>query len=248
MPEISTLLLVLFIGIVAGFIDSTVGGGGLISIPSLIFLGLPPQIAIATDRLGCIGQSLAALPKYWRAKKIIWRYVPLFIIISLVSAIIGANILLNINQLALQKIIGVLLLILLIILFLKPKSGIRSSNPSGWKKILGLLIYFLIMIFGGFFGGGVGPLILYTLIFLFGFTVIEVNATKTIPWFLLALSSFIIFALNGIVDYQKGIVLFVGMALGGYLGAHTALKKGDLWVKRLFAIIVIVSSIKLLFF
>ena len=77
MPEIITLLLVLFIGIVTGFFDSVIGAGGLISVPSLIFLGLPPQVAIATDRLGTLGQIFTALIKFWQAKKIVWKYVPI---------------------------------------------------------------------------------------------------------------------------------------------------------------------------
>ena len=68
MPEIITLLLVLLIGLVTGFFDSVVGAGGLISVPSLIFLGLPPQVAIATDRFGILGQTFAALVKFWKAK------------------------------------------------------------------------------------------------------------------------------------------------------------------------------------
>lgn len=104
------------------------------------------------------------------------------------------------------------------------------------------------MIWNGFFGTGAGPFSFYNSLFFFGFTIIEANATGIIPWFALSLSSLIIFARNGIIDYRNGIVLFVGMAVGGYLGAHTAIKKGDLWIKRLFILVVIISSIKLLFF
>ena len=104
------------------------------------------------------------------------------------------------------------------------------------------------MIFGGFFGGGAGTLVLYTLMIFFGFTIIEANATDIIPWFLLSLSGFIIFAINGIVDYGLGIALFLGMLAGGNLGAHTAIKQGNQWVKVIFTIVVIISGIKLLFF
>jgi len=82
----------------------------------------------------------------------------------------------------------------------------------------------------------------------FGFTVIDSIATSSIPWFLLSIFSLIIFSINGIVDYTIGIVLFISMLLGGYIGAHVAIKKGNKWVKSLFAIVVIISGIKLLFF
>jgi len=246
MPEIITLLLVLIAGIAAGFFDSVLGAGGLISVPSLVFLGLPPQVAIATDRLGTIGQTITATFKFW--KKIVWKYVLIFAIISFLGSFIGANILLNVNPEILQKVVGFLLLFLLPFIFLRQRVGVRRVNPSKSKKLFGLVIYFLIMIFAGFFGQGTGPLIFYALTYFLGFTMIEVLATGIIPWFVLSLSSLIIFALNGIVDYRIGIVLLIGMAIGGYIGAHIALKKGNLWVKHLLVLFVIISGVKLLFF
>lgn len=248
MTEILTLLLVLLAGIAAGFFDSTLGAGGLISIPSLVFLGLPPQVAIATDRFGTLGQTLPAFLKFWKAKKIVWRYVPVLAIISLLGSFIGANILLNIDPKILQKVVGVLLLILLPLLFLKQNKGIQRAKMSKSKIAFGLSIYFLIMVFGGFFGQGTGPLIFYTLTYFLGFTMLEVLGTGIIPWFVLSVSSLIIFAFNGIVDYKNGIILLLGMAIGGYIGAHVALKKGELWVKQLFILFVAISAVKLLFF
>ena len=69
-----------------------------------------------------------------------------------------------------------------------------------------------------------------------------------IPWLFLSLVSLITFMANGIVDYPLGISLFLGMLVGGYLGAHTAVRKGEVRVKTIFTIIVILSGIKLLFF
>ncbi|MCK4327045.1 MAG: sulfite exporter TauE/SafE family protein [Candidatus Diapherotrites archaeon] len=247
MPEI-TLLLVLLAGVAAGFFDSALGAGGLISVPSLIFLGLPPQVAIATDRFGTLGQMTTAFFKFWKAKKILWKYVPILAAISLVGSLIGANILLAVDPNILQQIVGVFLLVLLPFIFLKQNIGVKRSKVPKSKAALGLLIYFLIMIFGGFFGQGTGPMIFYALTYFLGFTMIEVLATGIIPWFVLSISSLVIFALYGIIDYEVGIVLLIGMAVGGYIGAHVVLKKGDLWVKRLFILFVIISGLKLLFF
>src|SRR5437016_2627042 len=94
MSEVITPFFIFLIGITTGFVDSTGGPGGIITIPLLILLGFPPQVAIATDRVGIVGQSLAAIFKFWRAKKIVWKYVPILTIISLCGSLIGANILL----------------------------------------------------------------------------------------------------------------------------------------------------------
>ena len=119
---------------------------------------------------------------------------------------------------------------------------------SSSKKSFGFVLYFLVQIVTGFFGGGTGVIILYILMIFFGMTIIEANATNTIPWFVLAASSLTIFAMNGIIDYKIGTALLAGMAIGGYIGAHVALQKGDAWVKQLFALLVIAIAIKVLFF
>ena len=247
MPEIVTLIGVFLIGIISSIIGSLVGGASLLLIPFLIFIGLPPQVAIATDKFGSIGNALAAFYKFQKAKKIHWKYVPALAILSLGGSLIGANILLNINPKILQNIIGVILLLLLPLMFLKRGMGVKYSKPTSFKIAIGLVLYFLVQIFSGFFGG-VGPIIFYILMITFGFTIIEANATQTLPILVLFISSLMIFALNGIIDYGVGAVLIIGMAIGGYIGAHIALKKGDKWVKGLFAILVIILSIKLLFF
>lgn len=246
--NLTTSLLIFLIGLTTGFFDATVGAGGLISIPALIFLGFPPQVAIATDRFGSVGERISVFAKFFKTKKIVWDYVLILSIISLLGSIIGANILLNIDFTSLKSSIGILLIILLPLVLLKRNFGIQKKQVGRPKKIFGFVIYFFIMIFGGLFAQGTGPLIFYTLAYFFGFTMIEVLATSVIPGFILSLSSLIIFALNGIVDWKNGIFLLIGMTIGGYLGAHIALIKGNEWIKRLFVVIIIISAIKLLFF
>lgn len=248
MIQIATSLLAFIIGAVAGFVDSTVGSGGLISIPMLVFIGLPPQVAIATDRLGSVGQTAGALISFLKAKKIRWKYVPVFCVFSLIGAIIGARILLILDPANLQRIIGVILLLVLPLVFLKKDLGIERDKVSTVKKLAGFATYFLIMIYNGFFGTGAGPFATYCFITLFGFTMIEASATDVLPWLLLSITSLVIFSQNSIVDYRIGISLFLGMTIGGYLGAHTLVKIGDVWVKRLFLVVVVISSVKLLFF
>ncbi len=247
MPEIITIISVLLIGIATGFVDTTISSGGLISVPFLIFMGLSPASAIATDRLGSIGQTLTSLPKFWKEKKVLWKYVPFFTILSMVGAMIGANILLNLNQNTLNKIIGTVILILLPLIFLKPELGIKRKKTSKLKLGIGFSLYFLLTIFSGFFGAGTGTISIYMIMYLFGFTIIEIMATGKIPWFVLSLTSLIVFAKSGIINYSFGIVLFIGGAVGGYLGTHLVLKKGNQWVKRLFIVVVIIAAIRLLF-
>lgn len=242
-----TLFLTFLIGVLASFIGAIVGGGGLLSIPFLMFIGLPPQTAIATNKFGSVGLSIGSLIKFKKENKIVWSYVLFFSILSIIGGVIGANILLKINETYLSNIIGIVLLVLLPFVFLKKDLGIKNKTSSNAKKVIGSFVYFLLMIFGGFFGGGTGILIISTLMYFFGFKIIEANATDMVPWFLLSIISLIIFMIYGIVNYYVGFILFFGMLLGGYIGAHTAIKKGDKFVKNLFIVLIIISSIKILF-
>lgn len=240
--------LVLIIGFVTGFLGSTVGGGGLVSIPFLIFLGLPPNIAIATDRLAVVGQTTGAIPKFLKNNKIKWEYVPIFVLISLPATFIGSNLLININIELLTKIIGIIILSFIPLLFLNKSLGLKNTSPSKIKKYLGYILYFLVMIFAAFFGGGAGTILMYLLMYFFGFTIIESVATDLIPWLILSIISLVLFHLQGLIHYPYGIVILIGTFIGGYVGAHISITLGDKWIKRFFAAIIFISSIKLLFF
>lgn len=248
MSEFFNLSFIFLIGLVSSFFGTMVGGGTLLSLPLLIIAGLPPQVAIATERFGGLGQTTASFLKFSGSKKIVWKYVTLLTVISLAGSLIGSNILIKTDPRRLHSVVGLTLIFLLPLIFLKPDLGIQNVKTSKNKIVAGSLIYFLIQTFAAFFGGGTGILASFILMFFFGLTIIESTATKIIPWFFLSTSSLAIFALNGIVNYKIGAILLMGMVLGGYTGAHVALKKGDAWVRRLFSVLVFISTLKLLFF
>jgi len=152
------------------------------------------------------------------------------------------------NEDSLTGIIGIAILLALPILFLKRDLGVKRRVVTREKRSLGYISYFLIITFYALIGAGVGVLISYVLMLFFGFTIIEAKATDTIPHLLLAVMSLIIFSASGIVDYALGIVLFIGMLAGGYIGAHAVVRIGDKWVKIIFIITVVFSGVKLLFF
>lgn len=235
----------LIIGTVSGFIGAIAGGGGLISIPFLLFLGIPPQVALATNKFGGIGMSLGGSYKFIKEKKIVWKYALLLAIPGILGSIIGANILLNIDTSFLQKLIGILLLVLIPTIFLKKNFGIEEKQVSNTKKILGCLFYFLISILASFFGG-LGGITISIVILFFGLPFIKANATDLFSYSMFSIVSIIIFAVNKIIDYRIGIALLLGMLIGGYLGAHIAIKKGDKWVKIFFGVVILISAVKIL--
>lgn len=174
--------------------------------------------------------------------------MPLLSVLSLAGALIGGTVLLRTSSVALKPIIGGLVVALLIVLFLKPDAGLRQRQPGRMAYIAGAVVYLMIQILAGFFGGGTGTLIFYTLMLFFGVTIIQVAATQTVPFIILTVSSTILFASHGIIDYTYGLALMAGTAVGGYVGAYIAIRSGERWVRRLFAVLVIIVAVKLLFF
>jgi len=240
-------LLTFLVGIIGAFIGSMAGGGGLVSIPFFIFLGLPPQVAIATTKLGGLGLYLAALPKFSQNKKIDWRYVLPLSLVSLVGALVGAEILLSIDPKILTRLIGFILVALLPLFFIKDL-GVVKVEAGRTRRYLGYFVWVFVSIFAGFFGGGGSTLAIYALVLFFGFTMIESSATAMIPWLVLVVAALVVFVQKGIVSYFFGSAIFFGMALGGYLGVKVALKKGDQWVKIFFSLVLLAAAIKLIFF
>ena len=240
------MLSVFLVGVAASVIGAMVGGGSLLSIPLLIFLGLPPQVAIATDRFAGLGAAATAFYKFWLAGKIVWRYVPILAAASLAGSLIGATLLVNADPSSLNVVVGVLLVALLPILFLQRDLGLVPREVSARRLRLGVTLYLLVQVLAGFFGGGTGTLIFYILMSFFGVTIIQAAATQVLPFMLLTVSSLLVFAAKGIIDYRMGIVLLAGTAVGGYLGAHVAIRSGEIWVRRLFAVVVLASATRLL--
>lgn len=240
------LIVTLVIGIISGFIGAVSGGGGLISIPFLIFLGIPPQIVLATNKFGGLGLCLGGLYKFIKEKKIVWKYAIPLSLLGIIGSIIGSKILLMIDTSFLQKFIGIFLLLLIPTIFIKNSFGLEDIKVSKKRKVFGYLFYFLIAILASFLGG-LGPITMGIVIWFLGLSIIKANATDLFAYFIYSLVSITIFAFNGIIDYKIGMVLLIGMLIGGYLGARTAIKKGNKWVKIIFMVVVIASSVKILF-
>lgn len=242
------LISVFLIGFIASFVGSMVGSGGLLTIPFLIFVGLSPAHAIGTNKLAALGLQAGAGIKYFTEKRIVWRYVVPFSIISIIGSYIGARILVAIDKENLSIIVGLILLLLLPTLFVKKSIGTKRKRITSTMKYIGYVLYFLTMVWAGFFGGGYGTMAFYIMMVFFGLTIIEASATNKIPGLFTSIISVTVFAISGIVNYMYGFVMMAGTFIGGYMGARYSIKKGEGFVKILFAAIVIASSIKLIFF
>jgi uncharacterized membrane protein YfcA len=154
----------------------------------------------------------------------------------------------NLDKDLLEKITGLLLLLLLPTLFIRKDFGIKEFKTTKTKKAFGFILYLAGMIYGAFFGAGGGILLIYTLAYFFGLSFLRSNATNLVAWMAMTTIAFIVFAVNGLVDFQLGISMLLGVTVGGYFGSKTAIQKGDGFVKLILTMVVVATSAKLLIF
>ncbi|MFC1723617.1 sulfite exporter TauE/SafE family protein [Nanoarchaeota archaeon] len=248
MELLTTVILVFLIGFVASMVGGMAAGAGFITIPLLTILGLPPHIAIGTSKVGMLAMKAAAFVKYIKAKKVVWKYVLPLCIVSVIGSVIGANLLIQIPEKLLSLLIGVIILVFLPFIFIHKNAGVKRRKVSRLRTRFGYLCYGLVAVWAAFFGAGSGFFALYTFAYLFGLTILEAKGTSKMPQFLLDGTAIAIFAYHGIINYFYAAVLVVSMMLGGYIGAHIGVKKGDAWVKVVIGVVIFLSAIKLIFF
>jgi len=236
------------IGIASGLVGAISTGGGLISIPGLIFLGQSPVSAIATARLSASSGGIAALFKYHKGKAVMWRYLPVFMPIALVAGILGPRLLVQINKDTVEHLIGISMLLMLPFIVFKQDFGTVKKLRHRRHHFWGMLCMFLVMFYLTMFGAGGGIFLIVTLVYFFGLTVTEANATGTAVALIGSVTALISYISYGEVNFTNGIPLLIGAVIGGYAGAHLALKKGTVWVKWFLVLVVTISSFKLVFF
>ena len=218
------------------------------SLPGLIFLGLPPEIAVATNKLADLGRFSLSSVKFVRSKKVVWKLVCSLAPIALLAGFLGARLLLEIDRELVKQSLGFIMLCLVPLGFTKRDFGTVTKDVSRSRFIVGHCVYFLISVYGGALQIGSGPMLLYAIIYFFGLTILQANATSSFCWLFITISALVTFIANDAIDWPVGIAMLFGSSIGGYLGAHTAVIKGDLWTKRFFAVVISLMAVKLLFF
>ncbi len=236
--------LVLITGMVAGFINTLGGGGSLLTMPMLIFLGLPAAEANGTNRIAIFIQNIVAVISF-RSKGYFYPKIGLLLgIPAILGSIIGARVAIAISGELFEKILGVVMIIVLIIILTRPeKRFIKEIEGENWsiiRLIVAILVFFGVGFYGGFIQAGVGFIIIVALTLITGMSLVKVNCLKVLIILIFTISSLLVFLINGKVNLLLGLTLAAGSAIGAYLGSIFAITKGDKWI-RIFLIITILA-------
>ncbi|WP_041081841.1 sulfite exporter TauE/SafE family protein [Thermotoga profunda] len=237
--------LIFLSGIASGFLNVVAGGGSLLTLPLLTLLGMGIDVANGTNRIAILLQNIVAVRNFQKGKVLPVKLSLLCGIPAAVGSIVGTMIVVDLDQNLLKKIVGVLLLIMGLFFFIKPKMW--SGEPN--KKInpfLAAIAFFGIGVYGGFIQAGVGFFFIFFTAALLGLDLVKNNALKVFIVLLYTPISLIIFLLNGKVMFLAGLILGLGSMVGAYLGVKFALKKGINWLRYIVFATILVSGVSYL--
>ena len=243
--DIYVILIIVLFGFLASFIDSVVGGGGLISTPALLAIGLPPAVALGTNKLASSFGTLTSTIKFIRSGnvdlKIVSKLFPFVLIASSGGAYLAT---LLPAQLLKPLIIIALSLVFIYTLVKKDWGSIRTFTTfTPMKAVMFFTAYLIIGFYDGFIGGGTGSFMLFVLL-MFGFDFLSAAGNAKVLNFASNIGALILFMILGQVDYFYGLIMAVSMIIGSYVGAQFAISKGVGYVKLLFIIVTAVLILK----
>jgi len=239
---------IIAVGIIAGFINVMAGSGSLLTLPLLMFLGLPANVANGTNRIAIFLQNVVAVgsfkqQKVFEYKEGLWLVIP-----ATAGSLIGALLAVNFNERILSLFIGGLLIFMFFIILLKPERWIKeqAGTVDGSPRFWRIVIFFFIGIYGGFIQAGVGFFLLAGLVLSVGTDLVKANALKVFIILIYTGFALVIFFINGQVDLRVGLILAVGNMLGAWIGARTAVSWGPKFVRIILLLAIFVSALKIL--
>jgi uncharacterized protein len=235
-----TLFFLAVAGFLASFIDSVVGGGGLISIPALLFTGLSPTAAIATNKLASSMGSLTSTISFIRSGKVNFQLVSRLIPLTIIGAASGAFVVRYISSEILKPLVLILLVAVTIYTLLKKNWGIKTTYTGLTTKnyVFFLLTVLIIGFYDGFFGAGVGSFLLFAFLII-GFDFVQSAGNAKVLNFCSNITALIVFLYTDIIQFTYGLVMGGFMILGALIGSNFAIKKGVSYVKILFLIVTL---------
>ena len=241
--------LLLLCGILVGFISIVSAGGSMLTLPLLIFMGLPPIVANGTNRISIIIQNLFALIELRKNNLYNWKLGLLLSMPAVIGSIYGASLAIYISDKVLNDTMAILMIIIIALIIIKPQRYLKKLNLQFNKlhTVLLLTLFTGIGIYGGFIQAGVGFLIIIVLLLLYPKkSLVQMHSIKTFVITIYLLISTIIFIINGHIDWTFATVLSIGSAIGGNLGGRFASRVSEKSLEILLVIIVALFSIKLL--
>lgn len=246
MIDPATLASLAGVALVAGFVDSVAGGGGLLCLPALLIAGLDPVAALATNKLQGTFGTASATYAFWKRKLLHPVEHRPAVIMVFIGAALGV---LAVHYAPTRLLSGALppLLILMALYFaLSPRLSDAASHPRLAPAWFTFLFAPAIGFYDGVFGPGTGSFFMLSLVTLFGLSIVEATGRTKLFNFTSNVAALILFALGGQIVWIVGLAMGVGQLIGAQIGAHMAIRNGTKLIRPLLVIVSIAMAAKLL--
>lgn len=242
------IIVTFFLAFLVNLFSTLVGGRGAIMVPLLMFIGLSPQTAIATNRLGALS-NMAALFEFHKQGHVKWKIGLFLAVFAGLGSLVGSFFVLQLESEVLEKGIGIIILLSLPMFLLRPRAGLkeRKVKLTKMKQTGGALMMTFLGVLGGFFST-TGVWFSWVYIFYYGMTFIQRAATGKIVGFSMVVFSLALFIPAGIINWPIALSLLVGGGLGSWVSARNAKRFGNEKIRYLFLGAMFLVALKLLLF
>lgn len=243
---LETLAILVAAATIAGMVDSIAGGGGLIALPALLWAGVPPVEALATNKLqGSFGTATATI-SYMRQGTLEVRPLMLAVIWTFAGSVSGTLAVQYLVVEWLNQLVPILLISFALYFAFSPTLGDQDAKQRISHPVFAFSIGFSLGFYDGFFGPGTGTFMTTAFVLLLGFNLYRATAATKLLNFTSNIASLLFFAIGGHVLWLVGLSMGLGQMVGAWIGSHLVLKHGAGLIRPLLVIVSIAVSIKLL--
>ena len=238
--------LLFLVGLTAGFVDSIAGGGGLITVPALLAVGLNPAQALATNKLQSSGGAFSASYYFVRKGVVKLKDLPLAIALTFIGSAVGTTLIQMIDASVLEHIIPFLMIAIAGYFLLSPRVGDKDRKQSFSMGLFAATAGMGIGFYDGFFGPGTGSFFAIAFVSLMGFSLTRATAHTKVLNCTSNLASLLFFILGGAVVWKVGLVMIMGQLIGARLGSTIVMSRGQQIIRPMIVIISLIMTGKLL--
>lgn len=241
------ILFAFLAGMTASFINTFAGGGSLITLPVLFFLGLPAPVANGTNKIGLLAGNLTNTVNYGRKKIIPWKEMLFVLPFGIAGAISGSLFSITLSEKTYRLLLSAVMILVLVLILLQPQKKIRTRDnlPPRWEKMITALMFLCIGFYGGFIQAGMGYLAIIALTLFGDRDLLQISAFKATVGFAVVFFSVIVFVIKGLIDWPVALALSAGQILGALIGSSLAMKKGERFMRPILAVIVFAMAVRL---
>ena len=233
------------VAFVAAFIDAIAGGGGLITIPALLMAGMPPAMALGTNKLQAFGGSLSASLYFLRKKAVNLREFGFILFMIFIGSVIGTLLIQSIDSSLVKKGLPFLILAIGLYFLFTPKLGENDKKQRLSYPIFALSLGITLGFYDGFFGPGTGSLMNLACVLLLGFNLTKATAHAKVMNLTSNIASVIFFLIGGHITWTVGFVMMAGSLIGANFGAKMVMSKGKRLIRPMVVAMSFIMTVKM---